>query len=84
MIFRQEENSSIGDYFHDSGAWTLFNALSSTVDDFEIDTEQMFVWCDRLITSLKGLQSMLKKCEKEQIKKQHEREVDNMINRGVE
>ena len=71
MIIRQEENTPIGNYFHDPGATTLFNAISSSVDEFEVDTEQLFVWCDRMITAMKGLQGLLKRIEKEEIKKLH-------------
>lgn len=84
MKIRQEENSPIGNYFHDSGVWTLFNALSSTVDDFEIDTDQLCAWCEGVISSIKGLEGMIKKCEKNWIKREHQQEMRDMMKRGVE
>ena len=84
MKIRQEEESPIGNCFHDSGVWTIFNAISSTVDDFEIDSDQLSTWCDFVIKSMKQLQNQIKDCEKKQIKKMHEREIDDKINRGME
>ena len=84
MIIRQEESTPIGNYFHDSGATTLFNAISSSVDEFEVDTEQLSVWCDRMVALVKGLQGLVKKIEKEEIKKLHEQEIDDRINRSAQ
>lgn len=84
MIIRQEEKTPIGDFFHDSGVETIFRSISETVDDFEVDSEQMFVRCDRIVSSIKGLQSLLKKCEKEHMKKKHEQDIDDMIHRSAE
>lgn len=84
MKFYQHESSPIGDYFHDSGVHTIFNALESTVDDFEIDTEQLNAWCGMVINNLRGLQNLIKKVEKEEIKKMHEDAANEMIHRGAE
>ena len=80
----QHENSPIGDYFHDSGVFTIFNALMSTVDDFEVDTDQLKAWCGMIIKSVKGLQSLIEKIEREEIKKFHEDAANEMIHRGAE
>jgi len=84
MKVYQHESSPIGDYFHDSGVWTIFNALSSTVDDFEIDTDQLNAWCGIIIKDIKGLQGMISKIEKEETKKKHEDAANEMIHRGAE
>lgn len=84
MKLRQEENSPVGDFFHDSGATTIFNAIASTVDEFEVDSDQLSAWCTIVINDLKGLQSVIKKMEKEAITKRHKDEADEMIHRGAE
>ena len=84
MIIRQEENTPIGDYFHDSGLWTLFNALESSVDDFEVDSEQLNAWCDMMISQIKGLQGKIKKLEKEAIQREHQLAMRDKISRGIE
>lgn len=84
MKVRQEEDSPIGNCFHDSGVTTVFNALAQTVDDFEIDTDQLNAWCEHIIKSMKTLQYQIKDYEKKQIKKMHERDIADMVNRGAE
>lgn len=84
MKFVQQENTPIGDYFHDSGVYTIFNALMSTVDDFEVDTDQLNAWCGIIINDIKGLQNFIKKIEKEEIKKMHEDAANEMKHRGAE
>ena len=84
MTIRQEETTPIGDYFHDSGVWTVFNALCSTVDDFEIESDQLNAWCDMIVNSIKGLKSVIKKCEQQTEKKRRADETNEMIKRGAE
>jgi len=84
MKIRQEETTPIGNYFHDSGVRSIFLALETTVDDFEVDTDQLKAWCGIIINDLKGLQNTITKCEKEWIKKQHEDEAEEMKHRGAE
>ena len=84
MKIRQEENTPIGNYFHDSGVKTIFDALATKVDSFDVDTDQITAWCDIVIRDLRGLQGLVSKCEKEWIKKQHEEEVEEMKHRGAE
>lgn len=82
MIIRQEETTPIGDYFHDSGIYQIFNQLSSRVDDFDIDTTQLCNWTDNLISTLKGFKSHVKKCETEYQKHLNEIELNSLIHRG--
>lgn len=84
MKVYQQEHSPIGDYFHDSGVHTIFNALESTVDNFEVDTDQLDAWCGMIIKSIKGLQGLISKIEKEETKKMHEDAANEMIHRGAE
>lgn len=84
MIVRQEEQTPIGDYFHDSGLWTVFNQLSARVDDFEVDTDKVSAWIDDLISNLKGLKSHIKKYEAEYQKILRQQEINDMKNRGAE
>ena len=84
MIIRQEERTPIGDYFHDSGLFTVFNALTNEVDEFEVDTDKLCSWIDNLITNLKGLKSQIKKCESEYQKYLQQQSIRDMVNRGVE
>lgn len=84
MNIRQEEETPIGNYFHDSGLFTIFNALASTVDDFDIDTNQLNSWIDNLITNLKGLKGQIKKAEAEYQKKLDYLAIKDMVNKGVD
>lgn len=84
MTIRQEETTPIGDYFHDSGVWTVFNALCSTVDDFEVESDQLNAWCDMIVNSIKGLKGVISKLEKETEKKKHIDEMNEKIKRGVD
>lgn len=84
MTIRQEEETPIGNYFHESGVYTVFNALCSTVDETEVESEQLKAWCDILINSLKGLKGIVQKCEKETEKKKYRDEINDMIHRGAE
>jgi hypothetical protein len=63
MIVRQEENTPVGDYFHDSGVLQTFNSLEESVDEFEIDTEEIMAQCDLIIEAIKGLKAFTKKVE---------------------
>lgn len=82
MIIRQEETTPIGDCFHDSGMWQIFNQIFVNVDDFEVDTTQLYNWTDNLISTLKGFKSHIKKCETEYQKHLNEIEFNFLVNRG--
>lgn len=84
MTITQVEDTPIGNYFHDSGATTVFNALATTVDEFEVESSQLNAWCDILINDLKGLKNVIKKCEQQTEKKKNLDEVNDMIKRGAE
>ena len=82
MLIRQEKSSPIVDFFHDSGVFSLFNNLSNIVDEFEVETKDVDAYCDGLISSLKGLKSIVKKLEGEEIKKKSMQKVEDSIQRG--
>jgi hypothetical protein len=84
MIVRQEENTPIGDYFHDSGILRVFEKIQNTVDEFEVDTDSLNNNCDILINAIKGLKGQVKKIESAWSKYQSHEEYAVMINRGVE
>lgn len=64
MIIRQEENTPIGNYFHDNGILKVFDMLQDEVDEFEVETENIKAYCDNLITSLKGFEVNYRKNRK--------------------
>lgn len=80
MIVRQEENTPIGNYFHDNGILKVFDMLQNEVDEFEVETENIKAYCDNLITSLKGLKSITEKTESEYAKKKAQRNIKDKIN----
>lgn len=84
MLVRQEEETPIGDYFHDSGVFQVFNQLSNQVDEFEVDTDRINTCLDHLITNLKGLKNHVKKVETEYQKKLNQRELRDSLYRGAE
>ena len=84
MIINQIGETPIGDTFHDSGATTVFNALAQTVDGFKVDSDQLMAWTDHIIKSMKQIQAAIKDCEKKQIKKMHEQDIEDRIHRGAE
>ena len=84
MIIKQIDETPIGNSFHDSGVTTIFNALAQTVDEFEVDSDQLNAWCEYIIKSMKTIQAVIKDCEKKQTKKFHEQEIEDKIHRGAE
>lgn len=80
MIVRQEENTPIGNFFHDNGILKVFEMLQAEVDEFEIETENIKVYCDNLISSLKGLKSITEKTESEYAKKKAQRDLKDRLN----
>lgn len=81
MLIRQEENTPIGNYFHDSGILTVMGKLEETVDEFDVETSDIISYCENLITNLKGLISTTKKCESEYQKYLQQRKIEDMKNR---
>lgn len=84
MKVRQEETTPIGDYFHDSGVKTIFNAIESSVDEFDVDTDMLVSWIDTVISDMKGLKTRVKNYEAEYLKMQHLQEIEDMKKRGAE
>jgi len=84
MKIVQEENTPIGNCFHDSEVTTIFNALAQTVDEFEVESDQLMAWSDFIIKSMKTLQAQIKDCERKQIKKNQEKEISDKLHRGAE
>lgn len=82
MIIRQEESTPIGDYFHDNGIKKVFEKLSENVDEFEVETDELNVYCDSLISLLKGLKGQIKKVESASIKKKSQEKVEDLIQKG--
>ena len=80
MTIRQEENTPIGNFFHDNGILKVFEMLQNEVDEFEIETENIKVYCDNLISSLKGLKSITEKTESEYAKKKAQRDLKDRLN----
>ena len=79
MIIRQEETTPIGDAFHDSGILKVMEKLKDTVDEFEVDTDDIQTYCDNLITSLKNLKAVTKKAETEYAKTKAQRELKDSL-----
>lgn len=78
MIIRQEENTPIGDFFHDCGISKVFEKITNTVDEFEVDTDDLNSLCDSLINLSKSLKAQVKKVESAWSKqKQQERLKDS-------
>ena len=79
MLIRQEETTPIGDTFHDSGILKVMEKLKDTVDEFEVDTDDIQTYCDNLITSLKNLKAVTKKAETEYAKVKAQRELKDSL-----
>lgn len=60
----------------------MFNNLSNIVDNVEVDTTDVDAYCDGLISSLKGLKSIVKKVEVEETKRISMEKVEDAIQRG--
>lgn len=81
MIVRQEESTPIGNFFHDSGVSKVFTALETTVDDFEVNTDQLLSWCDFIVDKIKLLKGQIKKVETAQ--KKYENSLEINLKKGV-
>lgn len=84
MIIRQEETTPIGDYFHDNGINKIFENISNTVDEFEVDTDELDSYCDALINSIKGLRSQIKKVEAAWSKHKSQNKMNDKIHKGYD
>lgn len=84
MTIRQEENTPIGNYFHDNGILKIFEKIKDQVDEFEVDTEELSTDIDFLISSLKGLKITVKKAETEYTKYVAMKELKDKTNTGYD
>ena len=80
MIIQQEESTPIGNCFHDSSILKIMEKLQGSVDEFEVDTDDIQTYCDALITSLKTLKSVTSKAETEYQKLKARKELRDTIN----
>ena len=80
MIIQQEESTPIGNCFHDSGILKIMEKLQGSVDEFEVDTDDIQTYCDALIASLKTLKSVTSKAETEYQKLKARKELHDTIN----
>lgn len=80
MIIQQEENTPIGDFYHDNGIRKMFNKLDELVDEFEVDTSELIADCDYLISSLKNLKTKIKSAEASAEKKQSAARINLSLN----
>ncbi len=81
MNIRQEESTPIGDYFHDSGAVKIFERIKDSVDEFDVDTDELNVLCDTMISTMKGLKCQIKKAEAEWNKNQAQQKLEDLLQR---
>lgn len=78
MIIRQEEETPIGNYFHDNGVMRLFSKITDIVDEFEVDTERLKLLCDEMSTKMKELKAFVNSVEKAETKKSIQKEVQDL------
>lgn len=78
MIIRQEEETPIGNYFHDNGVMKLFSKITDTVDEFEVDTERLKLLCDEMSAKMKELKAFVNSVEKSELKKSIQKEVQDL------
>ena len=82
MIIRQEEETPIGNHFHDTGVKVVFTKIEDIVDEFEVDTESLLMLIDSEIDKLKSLKNVIKREEAAWAKKIHNQELNDSIHRG--
>lgn len=78
MIVRQEEETPIGNHFHDSGTLRLFSRISDIVDEFEVDTEHLKLLCDEMSVKIRELKAFICSVEKAELKKSVQKEVRDL------
>lgn len=84
MKVRQEESTPIGNYYHDMGTEKIFSRITETVDEFEVDTDELNDCIEDLISVLKGLKAQVKKYETEYAKKVRQRELRDSLKQGYD
>lgn len=78
MIIRQEEETPIGNYFHDNGVMKLFSKITDIVDEFEVDTERLKLLCDEMSAKVKELKAFVNSVEKAELKKSIKKEIQDL------
>lgn len=78
MIIRQEEETPIGNHFHDNGVMKLFSKITDIVDEFEVDTERLKILCDEMSAKMKELKAFVNSVEKAETKKSIQKEVQDL------
>lgn len=79
MTIRQEESTPIGDFFHDSGIRKVFNELYNKVDDFEVDTDELKTYCEKIIETGKKLLRIIKSEEDKCRKSENEEKIRSLV-----
>lgn len=79
MLVRQIDSTPIGDYFHDCGISKAFSKLKDNVDEFEVESDNLTMYCDMIIECAKGLKSQIKKLENEYQKHLTQSKMADMI-----
>ena len=79
MIIPQEESTPIGDYFHDSGMNTFFQKLHESVDEFDVDADNLNAYCDKIIECAKGLKAQIKKAEVVALRQKKKQELEDLM-----
>lgn len=82
MILRQEEETPLGNYFHDSGMLRLFNLIENSVDEFIVDTERTKALCDELSAKAREFKNFIIAVEKDELKKAVKKEVQEFSSRN--
>lgn len=80
MLIRQEEETPVGDYYHDYRIEPLFNEVKNTVDEFEFDSEVLKMNIETLMTRLKGLRNFIVSLEKTAMKSNYQQELKDKYN----
>lgn len=79
MVITQIDTTPIGDCFHDSGVLKLTQKLEEIVDEFEIETNDVYNYCDSLISALKNVKTITKKAESEYSKVMAQKEIKDSL-----
>lgn len=83
MIIRQEEESPIGDYYHDNKIEALFNDIKNSVDEFDVESEVLKLNIDALISLLKSFRTHVTLVEKNYTKYIHQKNLRDKYNVDV-
>lgn len=79
MIVKQEDETPIGDYFHDAGTVKIFEKLKDIIDDFEVETNDILSYANHLISIMKGLKNLVKQEESKALKRKRQDDISELI-----